>query len=326
MSVATFNSVLPWSASTTENRRFSRITLVCLAITLSFAALVKWQEVPPLPREEKEKLPPQLTRFLQQKTIPPKVIEPPKPEPEPEIEKPSEKPPAKPVEKPKVIAPKKPQPVKVKPVASEAELAEQARKKASQSGLLAFKDQLANMRDSSQVQNNAATDLVKGAGQTSQTQRKFIGQKTNTRSQGIQTGNLSSDIGAKGELAGRKTTEFAAPQAGLPSIAQQELVEQMTETGGRSVESIRQVLDANKSAVYAIYRKALRRDASLQGKVTVKLIIDADGSVSDCKIVSSELNNPALEARLLSRIKAINFGVDQVSQTELDYTFNFLPF
>ena len=313
---------LPWAASDQENKRFSRITLMCLALTLCFAGVVKWQDIPPVSRQAKEKLPQQLTRII--KAVAVKKVEPPKPvkpEPVPEVKKPEpEKVIPKPVEK------AKPKPVAVKPTPSKAELAEQARKKASQSGLLAFKDQIASMRDKVEVNNNADTKLVKGAGKTDQSQRKYVGKQVASKSTGIQSQQLSSDIGAAGTLEGRKTTEFVAPVEGLPSLAQKELVTEHAVAGGRTTESIRKVLDANKAGVYAIYRRALRQDASLQGKVTVKLVIAPNGSLLECSLVSSELNNSDLENRLLQRIKAIDFGSENVSQTELEYTFNFLPF
>jgi len=96
--------------------------------------------------------------------------------------------------------------------------------------------------------------------------------------------------------------------------------------GNRSTESIRRVLDTNKGGIYAIYRRALRNDASLQGKLTVNLQIEADGTVSAIKVISSELNSAELEQDLINRIKLINFGKQAVSQTLLDYSFNFLPF
>jgi len=327
-----FITVLPWSSSELENKRFTTITAVVLCITLAFAAVVKWQELPERARADKEKVPPQLTRLMTPRKVePPKPIPVPKPKPvvpEPKIEKPKPVPP-KPVE-PKKTPPKEvkkvpPKPVKVK-VPTQAEITEQAKTKAKQSGLLAFQDDLASMRDDASISNLADTDTIKGAGANNQTQRKFIGKKVAGNSGGVDTSRLTTNVGSKGELAGRKNTEYVAPSEGLASIAAKQTVTEDTILGSRETESIRKVLDANKGAIYAIYRKALRSDPSLQGKVTVKLSIEPNGTVSNIELVFSELDSKEVENKLLNRIKLINFGELNVSTTLLDYSFNFLPF
>lgn len=323
-----FVSVLPWSSSDRENRTFSRISKFMLLLTVVFALLVRWQQLPELARAEKEKLPPQLTRILA-----PRKVEAPKPLPEPKVIpdkkeeiKPAEKSkPPKEVEK-KPLAVKKPmEKAKVK-VPTKAELAKNAQQKAKQSGLLALQDELASMRSEVNINNLANTEQIKGAGQAEQTQRAFVGKKVAGNSGGVDTTKLSSDIGSKGQLAGRKTTEYQAPNEGLASLAAKELVTEDTVVGNRDLESIRKVLDTNKGAIYSIYRRALRQDPGLQGKVTVNLVIEPDGSVSTIKIVSSELNMPELEDKLLARIALINFGSQNAARTVLDYSFNFLPF
>jgi hypothetical protein len=330
-----FITVLPWSSSELENKRFKTITLVVLFITLAFAAVVKWQELPERPRAEKEKVPAQLTRLMT-----PRKVEPPKPIPlpitkpvPPKVEKPKSVPPEaappKPIE-PKKTSPKEvkkapPKPVKVK-VPTQAEITEQAKTKAKQSGLLAFQDDLASMRDNTSLNNLADTNTIRGAGASNQTQRKFIGKKVAGNSGGVNTSNLTSNIGSRGELAGRKNTEYVAPNEGLASLAIKQIVTEDTVLGNRDTESIRKVLDANKGAIYAIYRKALRSDPSLQGKLTVNLQIEPNGFVSKVKLVFSELEYPDVEKKLLNRIRLINFGEQQVTQTLLDYSFNFLPF
>ena len=327
-----FQSVLPWASSAQENKKFSRITLITLALTLALAGAVKWQQLPEQTRAEKEKLPPQLTRIIEARKVePPKPVEKPQPIPEqkaPEVEKtpPAPEPPKpKPVEKTPPPEPAVKKAPEVKPP-TEAELAQQARAKAKQSGLLAFQDDLASMRDSMSLTNQADTQMIKGSGQSNKTQRNYIGKKVNAASGGVDTSGLSSDIGAKGELAGRRTTEFSAPNEGMASLAAKQLVTEESVLGNRDMESIRKVLDANKGAIYAIYRRALRQDPGLQGKVTVNLEIAPDGAVTGIKLVSSELEFPELEDKLLARIRLVNFGAEQVTRTILDYSFNFLPF
>ena len=329
-----FITVLPWSSSELENKRFKIITVVVLFITLAFAALVKWQELPERARAEKEKVPAQLTRLMTPRKVePPKPIPVPIPKPlppEPKLEKPKPVPPKpeEPLPKkalPKTIKKLPPKPVKVI-APTQAQVTEQAITKAKQSGLLAFQDDLASMRDNASLNNLADTNTIKGAGASNQTQRKFVGKKVAGNSGGVNTSNLTTDIGSKGELRGRKTTEYVAPNEGLASLAAKQILTEDTVLGNRDIESIRKVLDANKGAIYAIYRKALRSDPSLQGKLTVNLQIEPNGSVSNVTLIFSELATPAVESKLLRRIQLINFGQQQVTQTLLDYSFNFLPF
>lgn len=324
-----FRSELPWSASDKENKTFTKITLVCLIITLVLAGAVKWRELPEQTREQKEKLPPQLTRIIEARKVePPKPIE--KPKPIPEIKEPEKKPEVKKPEpeKPKPVEKKKPVEVKksVPKPPTQVELAEKAREKAQQSGLMAFQDDFADMRSQMNINNQADTEMIKGAGQTDQTQRKFVGKKVSGASGGLDTSSLTTDIGAKGELQGRKTTEFSAPNEGMASLAAKQLVTEDEVVGSRDIESIRKVFGANKGAIYSVYRRALRQDPGLQGKVVVNLEIAPDGSVSAIKIVSSELDFPELEDKLLARIRLVNFGAQNVTQTLLDYSFDFLPF
>lgn len=331
--VHSFVTELPWSSSANENKRFTRITLFVFCMTLILAAVVQLQDLPERPRAEKEKVPAQLTRIMAPRKVEPaKPI--PKPEPKP-IEQEPEKPEPTKVEppKPKPAEPKKPEPQKITPkepvkvkVPTQAELTEQAKTKAKQSGVLAFQDDLASLRNDVSINNLADTDTIKGAGASNQTQRKFIGKKVAGGSGGVDTSKLTTDIGSKGELKGRKTTEYLAPSEGLASIAAKQIVEEDQVLGSRDIESIRKVLDANKGAIYAIYRKALRSDPSLEGKLTVNLTIDPNGSVSAVKLVSSESDSESVEKKLLRRIKLINFGEQAVTQTLLDYSFNFLPF
>ena len=325
-----FITVLPWSSSEIENKRFKIINIVVLLITVGFAGVVKWQELPERPRGEKEKVPAQLTRLMTPRKVePPQPIPKPKPNPSlPEVEKPKPVPP-KPLE-PKKTPPKEvkkapPKPVKVK-VPTQAQVTEQAKIKARQSGLLAFQDELASMRDNASLNNLADTDTIRGAGASNQTQRKFIGKKVAGNSGGVNTSNLTTNIGSKGELVGRKNTEYVAPNEGLASLAAKQILTEDTVLGDRNTESIRKVLDANKGAIYAIYRKALRSDPSLQGKLTVNLQIEPNGLVSKVKLVFSELDSPEVEKKLLNRIRLISFGEQQVTQTLLDYSFNFLPY
>ncbi len=65
----------------------------------------------------------------------------------------------------------------------------------------------------------------------------------------------------------------------------------------RTREEIELVFDRNKSAIYAIYSRALRDNPALQGKVVLEVTIAPSGEVTDCRIVSSELGDRGARAQ-----------------------------
>jgi outer membrane biosynthesis protein TonB len=324
-----FDSQLPWSSSEQENSRFLKICIGVLILTLLLAVFVGLKDLPEIPRAEQEKVPPQLAKIIQaqQPPPPPAQIEPePEPEPEPEeIEEPEPE-----IVEPVVEAPLETPPAVVPEeepeVLSEQEKVTQARETAKSKGVLAFQDQLASMRQQANLSNLANTELSQGGGESSVTQRDVIAAPTLATSGGIQTGNLSSDVGAAGELEGRRNTEFVAASEGEAALATKRIETESQVIGSRNLDQIRQVLDANKGAVYSLYRRALREDPSIEGKLTVKLIIAPSGALTSVTLLDSELDAPELVERLLSRIRLIDFGEQNVTQTELEYAFNFLPF
>ncbi|WP_395338882.1 AgmX/PglI C-terminal domain-containing protein [Ningiella sp. W23] len=324
-----FDSQLPWSAGASENKRFLLLCLLMLALTIAFAIVIANRALPEIEREQREKLPPQLARIIEAQTPPP-IPEPVLPEivPEPPSEEALEiKPePLEPLVEEDLPELAQPEITPEEVVLSEQEKVLQARKSAKSKGVLAFQDQLASMREQANINNLANTQLTEGAGQSELTQRNAIVSNQIATSGGIQVGELSTTVGAAGQLEGRRSTEFVAASEGQAALATKRIETQAQVVGNRSLDQIRQILDANKGAVYALYRRALRQDPSIEGKLTVKLIIAPDGSLTDVQLIDSQLNAPDLVQKLISRIALIDFGAQNVSQTELEYAFNFLPF
>jgi TonB family protein len=93
----------------------------------------------------------------------------------------------------------------------------------------------------------------------------------------------------------------------------------------RSIEDVRLVFERNKGSIYAIYNRALREEPGLQGKVVLKLVIAPGGNVVDCRIESSDLKTPELEAKLLARIRQFDFGAKDVNEMVVSYPVDFLP-
>ncbi len=325
MSVAYRHSpMLPWATQDADERRFYLITITVLLIALLLGILIPVIDLPEKERFKKQTLPPRLARLiLEQKQLPPpkpkpaKVVEEKKPEPKPEKKPPEEK---------------KPEPVK-KPPAKVAEKtpppsAESARKKAASAGLLAFSDQLADLREESVMPAVPGIHQLSQSGEKANApQRSIITSGATRGSGGINTAALSRDTGGSG-LGGRSTTQV---QSGAADAKRQALNESAGKgkgknyKGNRTREEIQTVFDQNKGAVYALYNRALRSDPTLRGKVVLELTISPDGKVTDCRILSSELNDSALEKKLVSRIKLFKFASKDVDTTVVSYPIDFLP-
>ncbi|AQQ69077.1 energy transducer TonB [Microbulbifer agarilyticus] len=320
-----YNSKLPWASTEEEDQRFGKFLRSGFIAFVVLGALFTFIPAPELTREQKEQLPPQLARVILEKKELPKPVEKPKPKPvEKKVEKPKEvkKEKPKPVEKPK---PKPIKTVKPKPLSEKAPAEEvaKAREKAANSGLMQLQDDLMDMRDSldvSQVAN--ANSLASGAANAQKIDRSMISDKSKTASGGINTGQLSRNTGGSA-LSGRETTQVEVAEA--TAAAESSGKQARRERGSRGEESIRQIMEANKGAIFAIYNRALRRDPTLAGKVTVKLVIEPNGVISAVTLVSSELENADLERKLLARIRLINFGSANVEKSTLNYSIDFLP-
>jgi TonB family protein len=244
------------------------------------------------------------------------VLEPPPPPPpKPEAKKPD---PPKPEAKPE------PRPVEPpKPVDRQAE----ARKKAENAGLLAMKDQLADLREAFEPTPAASAPMIGRVEGESRAERALVTARTGVGSGGINTGSLSSGFGSgpgnlKGHAAGTAAPSFAdrigderaeASRTGSSSRA------------SRSREEIEIVFDRNKSAIYSLYSRALREQPELQGKVVVQLTIAPSGEVTDCRIVSTELGDAELERKLVARIRMFRFEAKDVEAMTTTKPIEFFP-
>lgn len=314
MSVAiSFNQYdLPWTIGYQEGRRYKRLLTTCLALILVCGVIIPWLPVPEVERAELDVLPPQLARIVMEKPEP--VVIPPPPEPivtnEPKPE------PEKAVEPPKV-EPKVEKPIPKPTIAD-------AREKAALSGLLAFKDSFADMREAVDVAKLSDTgSITRGSGEAATIDRSVLTSKHGTRSAGVNVAALSRDTGGVA-LSGRETTKVEVPEGatGRDTVRH---AERAIDPRSRSIEEIRRVFDANKGAIFAIYNRALRTDPSLQGQVVLELVIDAAGRVLECRVVSSEIADGEMMAKVVNRIRLFDFGKRDVGTTTISYPVHFLP-
>ena len=59
--------------------------------------------------------------------------------------------------------------------------------------------------------------------------------------------------------------------------------------------------------------------------VSLRMTIAPSGQVTACKLISSELHNPAFEQKVVARILLMDFGAKDVGAFTVDYPINFFP-
>lgn len=306
---------LPWSPSPTEERRFRAITTTTLLAYALMAALVVLIKVPPINRYQAEILPPRLAKLVIQEKPkpppPPPKVEEKKPEPEPE----------KKAEEPK---PPKPAPeVKKEPAKPDVQA---ARKKAAHSGLLALSNELADLRQHDLGNLLKDKPLTRVDSKNAAVHRSIIASEGTKGSGGISTSNLSRNM-KQTQLAGRKTTavESKTLEAEKKGSGGGGGGGQGDRIAGRSIEQIQLILDRSKGVLYTLYHRALRSNPALQGKVVLEITIAPSGEVTECKVVSAELDDPDLIKKLTARVRLLDFGAAKVKTTVFTWPIDFLP-
>ncbi len=305
--------VLSWETAGESDRLFRRVLLSTLGVLFVLSFTVPFLPLPVIEEMLAEEEP-VLTRVVLEK----KVLPPPEPPPEPAPRKQVVKPKPRPVSKPKTQPKPAPKPTPVDTLAK-------ARDTAKATGVLAFRDDLQSLRDSVDVQALNQANTSRGVAEAAELQRAVITQKGPSRSAGIQSANLSTDTGGPA-LSGRETTSVSSDIAGTPRAGSTRASPGADQAGGRGDDAIRRVMDRNKGAIFALYNRALRSNPLLEGRLVFEMVIHPDGSITELTLISSELGDEVLTRRILSRIRLIEFGRDDVLSTRVNYSFDFLPY
>ena len=324
---------LPWNRERGERKRLLTVASVVLPLFLVFGGYVTWIELPEQDRKEKEALPPQLAKLIIEKKEPPKPAVP-EPEPEPEPEKPE------PEEKPVEVA--EPEPVPEPPAAvpepePEPEVAEapepepkpqeveKAREKARNTGILAMGNELSKLSSLAKSVKLDAPVTKTAEPIARKTTDALAARATATsKSAGVDEAALQRET-RQVALAERQRAEVKEAErvAAAKEAARRE--QQQVASKTRSKEELRRTMDANKSAIYSIYNRELRRKPSLQGSITPELVIEESGRVSSCSVVESTLNAPALENKICNRLRLVDFGARPgVDTTKIRYPIELL--
>lgn len=286
---------LPWEPDPEEQRRFRRLLRWGLGLVLVFGLILPFVHLAK-PTAAEEPVPPRLARLMQQ--------EQPKPPPKP-VETPKEKP--KPEAKPE------PKPVDTR------------KKMENSAAMRAIKDELADLRDQLDTKTLQNRQLKADVGQDARSERSLISSKVGVGSSGIVTAASSRGFGSgAGALSDHNTVGVSS------RIAADAAASRVTRNGtsgkaARSEEEIALVFDRNKGAIDALYARALRERADLSGKIVLQLTISPAGEVTDCRLLSSELNDDDLERKIVARVKLFRFEAKDVEAITARKTLEFFP-
>ena len=303
---------LPWTPSLDDERRLRRVLGAVLGLFVAFGIVI-----PLMPEVPKAVAPPatpqRVVEFL---------LEPPVPKPEPKVE-----PRPEPVlERPAKIEPPEARVPVVTPVPrAQPQPKADPRQKAASSGLLAMSQQLTELRQIEVDSRVDAKALDAGAGEKARVDRALLTAKVGQGSGGIAVAAASSGFGAGSSgLKGHDTARVAAPPSAMPSAGDVERSGQ-SRKGARTREEVELVFDRNKSAIHALYSRALRDNPGLQGKVVLEVTIAPSGEVTACRIVSSELGDAELERKLVARVRMFRFEERDVATMTTTKPIEFFP-
>jgi protein TonB len=290
---------LPWEGDPESGERFRKILRALLIVLVLLGIL--FPILPTPKRETAEDIPERLAKvMLEQKPKPP----PPKPVELPKIE-------------PKLALVKQPPP----PV----DLKELAHKKAEKQ-LNQVKDELADLREQMDLTPLETKNLSGTVGADSHAERSLITSRVGAGSGGITSANSSRGFGTgAGSLTGHTATAVNSAVA-MSSVANRG----GTHSGGggkpaRSPEEIALVFDKNKGRIYNLYARALRDNAELQGKLVLEFTIAPNGTVTDCRVVSSELKDAELEKKIISLVRLFQFQPEDVDAVTATKPIDFFP-
>ncbi len=307
------DDILPWEDAG-EDSAFKYLTIALIIIFFIGAYFLNNVILPEPKRQSLKEVSPRLAQLViekkkeeikKPKPVKKKLI-PKKEKPKPKKEK--KKPKVKEQPKPKPVEEKKPQPT--------------AKEVAQSSGLLAFADELSDLRDDfdlaeldEPVVNTNATKQAKTV------QQDVLTAKATTGSSGIKASGVTK--ATRATLQQRQTAKVATAIKPAAKLTKKD--PEKPNLQQRSEEEIERVFQKNKGQIFTIYNRELRKDPSMRGKIVFSITIEPDGKVSKCIIVSSDIENKKLQKRLISKIKKFKFKPLKVPVITVNYPIDFLP-
>lgn len=297
---------MPWSRQGEDERRFRKLLLIILLITFFLGGVVPLLKRP-IDRTQVVVVPERIAQLVKKKQEQPPVEQ----KPQEKTDKKDEKVPSKDAKKIPVETHK-------------------AREVAESKGVLAFKNNFADLIEDSSPVKMGVDARISNSGRVvagEAPQRSMIVSQAAGGSGGINTSSLSRQ-GAGG--GGQSITGGGVKFARVESTTGSEMADDRPLSKGagpsRTDEEIQIVFDRYKAALYRIYNRELRNDPTLRGKMVLRITIEPDGRVSACAVKSTDMASPALSKDIVERVLNFNFGTKVgVPSLTILYPIDFLP-
>jgi len=313
--------LMPWAEQREDKQRYRKIRLIVLSFGILLAVAVSLLKAPAEKRKEEE-IPERLAELVVKK----------KPEPRPVQQKQTEA------------------STSNVPSGGTTQLTseQQARASAETKGVLALKggfaDLMGDSSESAKLGSSARVARGGNAGTGDSPQRSVIGSIATGGSGGINTSGLSRQGSGTGNGGSGTGGGGGGGGGGLGGVGFSRVTSNIGGGGGggggggdgrplssgpgpsRTDEEIQIVFDRYKAALYRIYNRELRTNPLLKGKMMLRISIKPDGTVSLCKLESTNMDSPTLVKEVLARVEQFNFGPKAgVPTTTILYPIDFLP-
>lgn len=102
-------------------------------------------------------------------------------------------------------------------------------------------------------------------------------------------------------------------------------LETQTSNTGETRHDVIRIFQQNQDLINNLYKRTLADNPAMHGNVVIHLTIAPEGRVINTKVLSSEINNPQFEARLMATIRGFNFEAGSYLVWSGDYTLHFPP-
>lgn len=289
--------IMPWKDQAEDKKRYRKITLITLILSI-LLAYITFVWILPIPdRNQVVEIPERLTKFIKKQ----------KPKPIPKKK-------AKPVEELQKKKEKKPTDAEKKEI----------RKKVQSTGVLAFKNNFADLLDDAPETKLGAQANLTNRASSARVTRSIITANSSASSGGINSAALSRDVGNSDKKI--SAVGFSRVDSAIGTAIADDRPLSSGPGPSRTDEEIQIVFDRYKAALYRIYNRQLRVDPSLQGKIVLRMTIEPDGSVSLCNVESTDMDSKELSGKIVGRVKLFNFGAKpDVPKVTILYPIDFLP-
>lgn len=288
---------MPWANRGEDEKKFRKIFLLVLLIASLLGFLIPLYNIPIPERAEVVEIPERLAKLIKKQKPKPK----PKPKPKVEEVKPEQK---------------------KKPTREERK---EAQKKVKTKGVLAFKNNFADLLEDAELDKLGAKANLSNTGSTAKrTQRSIITSQAKSSSGGISNVALSQNVAGTGDDV--EAVAFSRVDSAIGTAIEDDRPLSDGVGPSRTDEEIQIVFDKYKASLYRIYNRELRANPTLQGKVVLRITIEPDGSVSLAKVESTDMDADKMLEKIVARVKRFNFGAKEgVPVVTILYPIDFLP-